>query len=107
MPIKDLRSILLLEKRFKEFFNIALKHTQEAPSIAALLGHLCWGNYEISRRLGKVILRGLNNTNELEVRPFVECMKVYLGLEDSYTEQRVEWLLGTPSWIMHRTRSAG
>ena len=48
------------------------------------MGHLCWGNYEVSRRMGKVILKGLNNTNELEVRPYVECMKVYLSLQDQY-----------------------
>lgn len=45
-----------------------------------LIAHLCWNNYEVSRRFGKFILKGLNNTNELEVKPFVECMKMYLSL---------------------------
>jgi len=82
MGLKDIRSVLLLEKRFKEFFTIALKHTQESQHVAWLIGHLCWNNYEISRRFGKIILKGLNNTNEMEVRPYVECMKLYLSLED-------------------------
>ena len=95
---RDLRSVLLLEKRLKEFYTIALKYSSESQSVAWLIGHLCWGNYEISRRFGKIILKGLNNTNELEVRPYVECMKVYLSLEDQYQEERIEWLMGIASW---------
>jgi len=74
----------MLEKRSKEFYSVALKNTQEAHSVALLIGHLCWNNFEASRRFGKLILRGLNNTNEVEVKPYVECMKVYLSLADMY-----------------------
>jgi len=72
----------MLEKRVKEFYTIVLKHSSESQHVAWLIGHLCWGNYEASRRLGKVILKGLNSTNEMEIRPYIDCMKVYLSLSD-------------------------
>lgn len=80
----DVRSLLMFGKRAKEFYNIALKNTQESQHIAWLIGHLCWGNYEVSRRFGKLILKGLNAVNELEVKPYVDCMKVYLALNDQF-----------------------
>ena len=101
----DLKSLVLTDKRCKDFFNIALKNTQESRSVAAMVGHLCWGNYEISRRFGKLILKGLNNTNEMEVKPYVECMATYLSLTDQYQEVRVEWLMGIASWCMIRAQS--
>ena len=76
--------MMMLEKRSKEFFNIALKNTQEADNVGLLVGHLCWNNYEVSRRFAKFLLRGLNSTSENEVKPFVQVMKVFLGLNDIY-----------------------
>ena len=74
----------MLDKRSKDFYNIALKNTQESGHVAWLIGHLCWGNFEISRRFAKLILKGLNSINELEVKPYVECMKIFMALNDQY-----------------------
>ena len=74
----------MCDKRSKDFYSVALKNTQESKSVATLIGHLCWGNYEASRRFGKLILKGLNNTDELEVKPFVDCMMIYLSLDDQF-----------------------
>ena len=82
LSVQDLRSLFMCDKRSKDFFSVALKNTQESKNVAALIGHLCWGNYEASRRFGKLILKGLNNTNELEVKPYVDCMISYLSLDD-------------------------
>ena len=49
-----------------------------------LIGHLSFNNYEVSRRFAKFILRGLNATSESDVKPFVEVMKVFLGIDDPY-----------------------
>ena len=80
----DNRALALMDKRSKDFFSIALKNTQESRNVALLIGHLCYSNYEVSRRFGKIILKGLNSTNEMEVKPFVDCMTVYLSLDDEF-----------------------
>ena len=84
MSVQDMRALVMADKRSKDFFNIALKNTQESRHVAHMIAHLCWGNYEISRRFGKIILKGLNNTSEMEVKPFVECMTAYLSLDDQF-----------------------
>ena len=67
MKGEDLRSIMLVDKKPKEFFSLALKYTQEAKEIAHMIGHLCWNNYAFSRRIGKTILQGLNHVTEIEL----------------------------------------
>lgn len=92
----------MCDKRAKDFFSVALKNTQESKSVALLIGHLCWGNFEASRRFGKLILKGLNNTNELEVKPYVDCMTIYLALDDQFQEERVEWIMGIGFYNLQR-----
>ena len=102
LNVQDLRALVMVEKRSKDFFNIALKNTQESRHVAHMIGHLCWGNYEISRRFGKIILRGLNSTSELQVKPFVDCMTAYLSLDDQFQEERVEWLMGFGCYVLSK-----
>ena len=84
LSAEDIRAMVLVDRRPKEFYNMVLKNTQEAASVAQLIGHLCWKNYETSRRFGKIILKGLNNVNVGELKPFVEVMIVYLSIQDEY-----------------------
>ena len=97
--------MVLLDRRPKEFYNMVLRNTQEAASIAQLIGHLCWKSYETSRRFGKIILKGLNNVNVGELKPYIEVMVVYLSIQDEYQEQRVEWLFGVPDFILVRPQN--
>ena len=66
--------------------------------IGSLMAHLCWKNYEISRKFGKIILRGLNNVKLSLLRPYLAYMESYLTIKDEYQTQRLEWLLGIPDW---------
>ena len=72
--------MVLLDRRPKAFYDTVLKNTQEAAAVAQLVGHLCWKNYETSRRFGKLILKGLNHVNVGELKPYVEVMIVYLSI---------------------------
>ena len=84
LPVEDIRALVQLDRKTKEFYNQLIKNTQEAPAIAQLMGHLCWRNYETSRRFGKIILKGLNNVGVMELRPYVELMIVFLSIQDQY-----------------------
>ena len=105
LSAEDIRAMVLLDRRPKEFYNMVLRNTQEAAAIAQLIGHLCWKNYETSRRFGKIILKGLNNVNVVELKPYVEVMIAYLSLQDEYQEQRIEWLFGVPDFILVRAQN--
>ena len=80
LSAEDVRAMVLLDRRPKGFYDTVLKNTQEAAAVAQLVGHLCWKNYETSRRFGKLILKGLNHVNVGELKPYVEVMIVYLSI---------------------------
>jgi hypothetical protein len=97
-----LRSLMMIDKRSKEFFTSALKYTMEQVQVAELIGHLCWFNHAFSRKIGKAILHGLNNVTIEELKPFIVVMEVYLTVQDMWQELRIEWLFGINSIKMHR-----
>jgi hypothetical protein len=40
-------------KRHKKFYEILLKYNYNSKELALMIGHICWKNFEISRRIGK------------------------------------------------------
>lgn len=80
----DLRAIMMVDKKPKEFYSLALKNTQEAKEVSQLIGHICFNNYFVSKNIGKILLKGLNNVTEIELAPFLIPMGVYLAINDAY-----------------------
>lgn len=68
-----------------------------------MIGHLSWHNYEMTRRMAKMILLGLNKINEEELPPYLECFKVFVSIEDEFQESRIEWILGNADLLITRT----
>ena len=48
------------DKRHRNFWAGMLEAEFNPPELALLIGHLCWNNREMSRRIGKVLLTSLN-----------------------------------------------
>jgi hypothetical protein len=40
-----------------------MKADYNLKEVTAIIGHLCWKNFEMSRRVGKAIVDGLNKIN--------------------------------------------
>lgn len=78
----DLRAIMMVDKKPKEFYTLALKFTQQAKEVANLIGHICFNNYFVSKNIGKILLKGLNHVNEIELSPFLGPMSVFLTIDD-------------------------
>lgn len=78
----DLRAVMMVDKKPKEFYTLALKYTQEADEVSQLMGHICFNNYFVSRNIGKILLKGLNHVTEIELAPFLNPMGVYLTIDD-------------------------
>lgn len=45
----DLRAIMMVDKKPKEFYTLALKYTPEAKEVSQLIGHICFNNYFVSK----------------------------------------------------------
>ena len=73
---------MMVDKKPKEFYTLALKFTKEAKEVSQLIGHICFNNYFVSKYIGKILLKGLNHVNEIELSPFLGPMGVYLTIDD-------------------------
>jgi len=83
----DIKSLFLTEKRTKIFWELCFSYLTETDSLHDLsktMAHLCYRNYDFSRKIGKVLLTGLNKTSAAEVRPYSIGMMWYLQVPDEF-----------------------
>jgi hypothetical protein len=72
---EDNKSVFIQSKTFKIFYENVSKHGYEMEEFAKCAAHLCFKNKEYSKKLGKHILKGVNNTQADDIAPFLELMK--------------------------------
>ena len=89
-------------KRQKTFYKILMKADYNSEQLAQIVGHLCWKNYEMSRRGGKAIIDGLNKINLRELVTPLRVMQTYLSIADEFQIHRVEWILGYPDASLYQ-----
>ena len=82
------------DTRSKKWLEILLKDDSYIEEISQLIGHLCWKNLELSRKIGKIILKGCNKFRWEDLICPISCAQVYLTIEDEYQATRIEWILG-------------
>ena len=75
---EDVKSLFITEKRTKAFWEIGISFAMSAEALEAiclLMAHCCYNNFDVSKKLGKILIVGLNKTNADEVKPFAVAMK--------------------------------
>lgn len=70
--------------------------------MSKLIGHICYRNLNISKKIGKVLLVGLNKVNAEELPGYLGILDTYFVMEDDYTDCRIEWIMGAPDLIVHK-----
>ena len=91
------------EPKSKLWLQNLLKDTTYSADLSVLLGHLCWKNLQFSRKAGKVILKGCNKYKTEEVMSPILIATEYLTIPDEFQHNRVEWVLGLPSFEFKET----
>lgn len=77
----------MTEQRTKVFWEIALTYAGSNEALIELsktIAHCCYRNYDMSKRIAKMLLVGLNKCSIDEVRPFAMAMKWYLTIKDEF-----------------------
>ena len=92
-----------LEKEAKEcflsrtFLAKTIIEGHSTPDFANLLAFLCYESEPFSRRLIKLLLKGINSDPTQDLRPQLTAMRKVLEISDSLQRLRVEWILGVPA----------
>ena len=98
------KAVFISQKPLKKFYENASKHGGSTEEYARLIGHLCYGNKEFSRKLAKHILKGVNAISTDEILPYLALMKAFLLVDDELSDQRAEWIFGVADLVI---RTAG
>lgn len=62
---------------------------------------MCKDNYKLSKKVSKVFIKSINNSNYDNVRNYLTALKPFLTIEDSLKAMKLEWVFGV-SEIVNR-----
>lgn len=100
-----LKALFLKSKALKTFHENITKHGFEIAEYAMFLAHLCHSNKDYSKKIAKLILKGIHQGASDELAPILLIMKKYLSIEDDLKEQRCEWIFGIANLIVKQNNS--
>lgn len=75
----------MADKKSKNFWEICINfsYTQETrEEVSQLIQHVCYKNYDLSKRIAKIMIFGLNRTNADDIKPYAVCMEGFLSIPD-------------------------
>jgi ubiquitin carboxyl-terminal hydrolase 34 len=85
----------------EEFLKIAITNTSEA--LGKALAHLSYKNLEVSRKVGRIILKTINTSDYEKIKQSMIVAKPYLYIEDEFQRNRTEWILGFGCFLTTKT----
>jgi hypothetical protein len=86
-----------IEKFFlhEDFLKIAIINSSDI--LGEAFAHLSYKNLEVSKAIGKVILKTINTSDYEKIKQCMTVCKPYLYIADEFQRNRVEWILGFSS----------
>lgn len=85
----------------RSFYKKAIKETFNNPAISKILAHLMWNNIEFSKKRVFMVLEVVNDGLSLtDARSAFELLFNIMGVEDRFTQIRMEWIFGIPQIVV-------
>jgi len=70
--------------KHKKIFKTLLANDHNPNALAYLLGHLCWNNVEFSRRIGKLLVNGMNESVITHCKSSLRVLQTFLTIPDDF-----------------------
>jgi hypothetical protein len=77
----------MADAKSKYFWEMCLNFvwSQDArEELGQLMQHVCYRNYDISKRIAKLLVYGLNRTQADEIKPYAISMEHFLTIPDQF-----------------------
>jgi len=55
---------------------------------------MCKNNFKLSKKVSKVFIKSINNSNYDTVKNYLTALKPFLQVEDPYKLYKLEWVFG-------------
>ena len=75
-----------------DFLKISIANSSQA--LGEAFAHLSYKNLEVSKAIGKIILKTINTSDYEKIKQCMTVCKPYLYIPDEFQRNRVEWILG-------------
>ena len=63
---------------------------------------MCKDNFKLSKKVSKVFIKAINNSNFDNVGNYLKALKPFIKLNDSLKMQKLEWIFGFPMIISRK-----
>jgi hypothetical protein len=77
-----------------DLLKVMLGSPQGSKQFGKCLSNMCKDNLKLSKKVAKVFIKSINNTNFDSVRNYLVALKPFLRLEDSLKQIKLEWIFG-------------
>ena len=78
----------------EEFLKKSMKEGYECAELGMALAHWCFKNYKLSRKVAKILVKGINSCDYEKIKNYIEIVHAFLALPDEYKRERLEWIFG-------------
>lgn len=90
-PLTELEQKMFLHN---ELLKIMLGSSQGSKQFGVCLANMCKDNIKMSKKVSKVFIKAINNSNFDNVKNYLMALKPFLKLNDSLKLQKLEWIFG-------------
>jgi len=60
---------------------------------------MCHSNIKMSKKMAKVLVKGINLNDQAKNGLYLKALKKFLLVDDSLKQQRLEWVFGVPQLV--------
>ena len=90
-PMSELEKKMFLQH---DLLKVMLGSSQGSKQFGKCLANMCRDNFKLSKKVGKVFIRSIDNSNYDTVKNYLTALKPYLRMEDSLKDIKLEWIFG-------------
>lgn len=79
-----------------DLWSSCINDNQGIEHMVQIAQHLCYNELVLSEKICTAILRGFYRITYMESKPVIKLLRGLISIQDKYTCQRLDWLLGVP-----------
>ena len=98
-PLTELEQSMFLHN---DLLKIMLGSPQGSKEFGQCLSNMCKENMKLSKRVSKVFIKVINNSNFDNVKNYLKALKPFVKMNDSLKPLKLEWIFGIGSIMAKR-----
>lgn len=80
----------------QNFYEKTLTNSYDCKSLGSIIQYWSTEDLKYSEGIAKMLLKALNDRDFTDLQGLFDVIAMFLTIEDSFNDQRIEWMLGFP-----------